>query len=67
MYAAFFEDSRGRAIKIIALGVDNLADANLRYLNTASQTGTRVAVQNRSISDPISASFEQSILLGVKA
>jgi len=67
MDAAFFEDSRGRAIEVVALGVDNLADANLSYLDAASQTGTCIAVQDSTISDSISAGFEQSVLLSVKA
>src|SRR5689334_12933441 len=53
-------------IHIITLAVHDLLDADLGDLDTASETGTSVTVQDGALSDALAPGLQQRVLLGVQ-
>jgi hypothetical protein len=67
LYAGLAKDFGRLRVHAVAMGIDDLADANLADLDAAGQARTSVAVEDGAVADALAAGLEQGVLLGVNA
>jgi hypothetical protein len=65
-YTGLLQNPATGVIHIITLTIHDLLDADLGNLDTASETGASVTVQDGALSDALPAGLEQGVLLGVQ-